>query len=220
VPVAAAAAFFVIAIVAAILLSPGPGALVGDDATQAFVDAWRASRLATYAAETSFERRSPDGAALVSPGRVVQRPPDRLLEQFGAVDGQLDGHLLLCNTDPSGRYRCTEGAAVPDYEAEVDRQAALLASYFVEPRPLYRVTGDGHGCFRLLLALDFPSPPYGTSAQLCFDGRTGAQVQSEIIRPETTEIVTVTSLRTTVTDADLEVPDQPPAGTTTPATTG
>lgn len=215
-PVALAALFLVVAVVASIVLQPGPGAQVGQEAVDAFLAAWRASRLGTYAIDTHFERSSPDGGRLEAEGRIVQRPPDRLVEQFGGVDGRLDGHLLVCATDPAGAYRCTPGAAAPDYGAKVDEELATLASYFTGAKPLYRVTGDGHGCFRLALALDFPSPPYGTSAQFCFDGETGAPVRTEIVGDDVVDVTTATDVRGSVTAEDLRVPEQPPTAVTTP----
>lgn len=212
-PVAVAAIALVVAVVASFLLSPGPGPVTGREAVDAFLAAWRASRFGTYVVETTFEREAPNGR-LSAPGRIVQRPPDRIVEQFGGVEGRLDGKVLRCATDPSGRYTCTQQADAGDYADEVDRELATLASYFVDPKPLYRVSGDGHGCFRLALALVFPSAPYGDGAQFCFDAGTGAPLFTRIVREEGTDTTRTTALRAEVTAGDLAVPDQPPGATT------
>ena len=211
--VAVAAVLLAVAVVASFVLTPGPGPVTGQEAVDEFLAAWRASRLGTYVAETTFEREAPNGT-LTAPGRIVQRPPDRIVEQFGGVDGRLAGKVLRCATDPAGRYACTQEAGAGDYEEDVDRELATLASYFVEPKPLYRVSGDGHGCFRLALSLAFPSAPYGDGAQFCFDEATGAPLLTRIVREEGTDTTRTTTVRADVTDEDLEVPDQPPEAST------
>lgn len=213
-PVGLALFFLAVAIVAAAVLQPGPGALVGEPAVDAFLAAWRTSRLGTYAVDTAFTRQVPSGASLESVGSIVQRPPDRLVVQFGGVNGQLDGHVLLCGTDNAGSYSCTRGAQTGDYGVSVDHELATLESYVRGSHSLYRVSGDSHGCFRLNLALEFPSPPYGISAQFCFDSHTGAPLLTQIVQPEGTDTTRATDVRAEVTDQDLRVPDKPPAATT------
>ena len=56
----------------------------------------------------------PDGRTLFSSSQLVQRPPDRILRQFGGIDGQIGGHPVICSTDQHDVFTCRTGTtAVP-----------------------------------------------------------------------------------------------------------
>jgi hypothetical protein len=192
--------------VAAYLLPTPEGRLTGEPAAQSFLDAWERSRLGTYVVESTFRREHPDGSFSAST-RIVQRPPDRLSIGLGGVEGTLDGHILRCATDTSGDFECFDGPEAGDYREQVDKEIENLEGAVRGSRPLYLVESDGPGCFRLVLALAFPSPPYGDSARFCFDDDTGATVLIEIRRGDAVDTTTAISVRSEVTEADLEVPE-------------
>jgi hypothetical protein len=217
-------------IAAFVIGTPAPSKR-GDPAAREFLDAWRASRTATYVADYEFTRTLPDGRRLEQTTRTVQRPPtDRLVIGLGSVAGRLGGKIFRCAPAPAAAAKCTTGADADPYDAEVDGEIDTLEDYVRGDRPLYRVIafagGPGH-CFRLDRALEVPSPPYGDHALFCFDD-AGVPTRTVIQRPEATDELRATDVRTDVTDADLVIPTDigaivgvpgPTTTTTTPSTT-
>jgi hypothetical protein len=184
--------------------------LRGPEAARVFLDTWRESRNSTFVVDSDFSRTLPNGQQLKDRTRTVQRPPgDRLTFGFGSANGRLGGHIYSCAATSDATSTCLQSALAPDYGSEVDREIATLASYVQGDRPLYRVTAfsDVPGpCFRLELAIDIPSPPYGRQALFCFDRATLAPNLTVIDRDEATDRTQATSVRGTVSDADLAVP--------------
>jgi hypothetical protein len=160
--------------------------------------------------DSDFSRTLPNGQQLKDRTRTVQRPPgDRLTFGFGSASGRLRGHIYRCAATSDATSTCLQSTLAPDYGSEVDSEVATLASYVQGDRPLYRVTAfsDVPGpCFRLDLAIDIPSPPYGRQALFCFDRATFAPNLTVIERDEATDRTQATSIRGTVSDADLAVP--------------
>jgi len=228
-PVAVALLFFVAACVAAFSIGTPPRSLRGEAAADSFLATWRQSRMATFVVDYDFSRRLPDGNVLQETQRIVQRPPnDRLLIGLGSVAGRLDGKILRCASTPNGTSRCFTAAAAPDYTAEVDSEVASLDGYVRGDRPLYRVIDFADSvdhCFRLDLALDIPSPPYGDHAMFCFNRTNLAPSLTVVERAEATDRTEATAIRTTVTDDDVKVTPDPgalvglPGPTTTTTTT-
>ena len=210
------------------------------DASAPFLEAWDRYRHSTFAVQSDFRRKKvADGGVLYSATELVQRPPDRIVRQFGSVDGVLDGHPLQCSTSGVGDFQCFRSdAQVPPYDDTVRQELDNFRSYFTPSQPgaapLYRVirAPDADDCFELFQDLRYPDPPYGHYAKLCFDAPTGAlrylERQLDLVI-ETTEAV---SMNPTVlasdfsTDADpefesrlgfdpaAELPEPPaPAGT-------
>lgn len=186
--------------------------LGGDaDAADRFVRAWERSREATYVAIGTYERRSQvTGASLSSPDAVAQRPPRRLHRQMGGVEGRDDDQLIVCPAPPGGQEGepapCRLGPhAGPTYVESVQREVEGLRSLTGGPQPLYAVREVRSGCFELVQRRVDPRAPFGVRASFCFDAATGA-VSASSVRHEggIVEIVTMTSLRAAVTDADLE----------------
>jgi hypothetical protein len=233
-PLAVAMLFFVGAGVAAFVIGTPARSLRGEPAARTFLTAWRQSRTATFVVDSDFTRTLPDGNVLKSTVRVVQRPPnDRLLMGLGSTEGRLDGKIVRCAATPvgasPGSSRCFTSVDAQDYTAEVDHQITGLEAYVLGDRPLYRVVDfadSADHCFRLDLALQLPSPPYGNHAMFCFDRTNFAPTLTVIERDEATDRTEATSVRTTVTGADLQVvPDPgevvglPGPTTTSPGTT-
>jgi hypothetical protein len=215
---AAAALFFVGACVAAFVIGTPARSLRGEAAAHTFLTAWRESRTATFVVDSDFTRRLLDGNELQATVRLVQRPPsDRLLIGLGSTSGRLDGKILRCAATPvdpstNGISRCFTSVEAQDYTAEVDHEIDGLEAYVLGDRPMYRVVDFAESadhCFRLDLAVRLPSPPYGNHAMFCFDRPTFAPTLTVIERDEATDRTAATSVRTTVTGADLQVVPDP-----------
>jgi hypothetical protein len=221
-PVAVAALFFVGACVAAFLIGTPPRSPRGAPAADTLLTTWRQSRMATFVVESDFTRRLPDGNALHQTQRIVQRPPDdRLIIGFGAVTGRLGGKILRCASEPTGTSRCFTAADARPYAEEVDDEVAGLDRLVRGDRPPYRVVEFAEGadrCFRLDLAVDVPSPPYGDHALFCFDRTNLAPTLTVVERPEATTRTEATSVRATVTADDLKVEPDPGALVGSPPT--
>jgi hypothetical protein len=214
-PVAVAVVALVGACVAAFVIGTPALSPRGAPAATAFLSTWRASRTGTFVVDSDFTRTLPDGNKLVSTSRLVQRPPDdRLVVGMGSVAGRLGGKIVRCAAAPDGSSKCLTGADADVYASEVDGELAGLERYVRGDRPLYRVIqfDDPQGrCFRLDLAIDLPSPPYGDHALFCFDRGSLAPSLTVIERHEATDRTQATAIRTTVTDDDVRVNVDPGA---------
>lgn len=181
------------------------------DPVDEFIAAWERSRLATFVASGTYERHSKvTGSTLSSEDVVAQRPPRRVHRQLGGVDGRHDDRVIVCPAPPAGG----EEHAAPcqlgppggvGYAASVAREVAGLRSVLGGSDPLYRVRRDEHGCFVLDQRRIDPRAPFGVAASFCFDAATGAPSARRVLHEGgIVEVLTVTSIRTRVTDADLE----------------
>lgn len=209
-PVAIALLALLAACVAAYVVGTPAPSLRGAPAARVLLDTWRESRNATFVVDSDFTRTLTDGQQLKDRTRIVQRPPgDRLTFGFGSASGRLNGHIYRCASTSDSTSTCLQSTLAPDYGSEVDSEVSTLAGYVEGDRPLYRVTAfsDTPGpCFRLDLAVDIPAPPYGRQALFCFDEDTRAPSLTVIERDEGTDRTQATSIRGTVTAADLQVP--------------
>ncbi len=184
--------------------------------TGRFVDAWEQSRRGTFVMSAEFVRTTTDGRELRSTVEWVQRPPDRLIVQFGSASGELDGRPVGCTTDGGGFYRCGEGEpGAADFDEALAAELAVLRTYVEGDAPLYRVTEDSRAiehraCFDLELDRPIVSPPYGERARFCFDDDTGAPIFLRVERVEATDVTEATDVRAEVTDGDLEPPETAP----------
>jgi len=187
-----------------VLTRPDPEA--GKDRSAEFMAAYSRSRTSTYRMESSFKREMRTGAVLESAREVTQRMPDRLVRQFGGLTGQLDGRLVGCTSKPDGEYSCQQGdKAGQSLGAELEEELTNLRSYFVGPRPLYRVTRSGDGCYHLKQDYPLPDPPFGTKAEFCFDEATGAVRRLVRDLDLATETLEAATLVAAVTDADFSL---------------
>jgi len=214
----------VVGMVAAFRIGSPSSTTRGETAAHSFLAAWERSLLATYVVRSDFIRTLPDGNELRSTTTTVQQPPGtRLVTGLGSVSGRLNGTIVGCAGTPvAGGAGCVTGAAAPDYRAEVDAQLQQLESYVTGPRPLYHVVDFGDApthCFRLDLAVAFPSPPYGDHALFCFDRPTGAPALTEIQRQEATDRTIAREIRGEVRPEDLQIPQDRGAVVGTPGPT-
>lgn len=106
------------------------------DASTDFLRAWERSRRGTFVVESDFRRRLADGRTLYSVSKLAQRPPDRLIRQFGGLDGVINGHPVVCSTDQGGTFSCFAGSGqAPDFDRSVARELDTFRSYFADPDP-------------------------------------------------------------------------------------
>lgn len=170
------------------------------------------SRHATFVVESDFLRRMDDGNELHGSRLEVQRPPDRLVLQFGGVQGRKAGRELICTTGPDEPYRCGPGPeAETTFDEDVAAEMAVLRTYFDGDRPVYSVTQDDDGCFALeQVAATVLPPTYGSGGRLCFDERTGAMSRLERRIANATETVSAVAIRVDVTEGDFDLSTQGP----------
>ena len=168
-----------------------------------FLAAFERSRTGTFVVESDFERRMDSGAVLTSAQLVAQRPPDRVVRQFGGIDGIVDGRSVLCTTTPDGGFGCRAAGTPRDYQAELRQELENLRGYVTPPAPIYRVERAGPGCYELRQVIVYADPPFGSFARFCFDERTGALVGVHRRLDNATETLTATAVRTEVTADDL-----------------
>lgn len=190
--------------------APRPGPATAEARAEAFIAAWARSRTATFVTVGVYERRSTvSGASIRSEDVVAQRPPTRVHRQLGGIEGRDDDRAILCPALPAGsdaEPHCRLGApGGPTYSESVRQEVEGLTSLLLGPDPLYRVQLGDPGCFELEQARTDPRAPFGIAATFCFDRSTGAPAGSRV-RHEggVEETVVITTIRSTVTDRDLE----------------
>ena len=176
------------------------------DPTAGLVDAWAASRTATHRSLGTFERVAAGGDRLAAPTEVVQRPPDRLVRGFDEVSGRradraldcpapLDGEALECRLAPPGR----------SFDAVVAEEIESFERLVEGDDPLYVVAaGDRERCWRMERTRYDPRSGYGETAQLCFDGATGALESIRIDHGDIVETTVYDDISPDVSDQDLE----------------
>lgn len=185
--------------------APGAVGSPADDPTASLVEAWAATRTLEHRSVGTFEREATDGTRLIEPTEVVQRPPDRLLRQFGQVSGRRDERELSCPAPLDGSEpACHLGPPGPDFAAVVEQEIESFRDLVDGPDPLYEVARLDGRCWRMTRTRYDPRSGYGQHAELCFDPGTGALRSVAVDHgaiDETTEFHTIT---TVVSDADLE----------------
>lgn len=172
------------------------------EAADAFVDAWERSRTETYLSGSLLRRTLSNTTTLELPIVVAQRPPDRVVSTGGSVQGSVDGVNQVCDEQLDGLVQCRAIGEAADYDADVASEVETLQSYFSGETPVYRVSQQGQ-CFDLRLTAAIQAPPYGQNARFCFDEVSGAPSLQRIERLESTDEVTLVSVRADVSDADI-----------------
>jgi hypothetical protein len=167
---------------------------------EAFVDAWRRYRDATFVAEMTFERVLTTGERLSNTRVIVQDPPRRLVRQGdSSLTTDSDGSLLC---EPfADEIRCTTQAGI-DYDGTVEAEIVQWRKAVEGESPQYALLVPEPGCFELQLVTEIVAPPYGSATRLCFDEDTGALARRQIIRDTATDTEEATRITATVTDAD------------------
>jgi hypothetical protein len=195
-----------VAAIGSFVLGTPPRSLRGDAAANSFLNTWQRKLEGTYVVDATLTRTVADGSQLKVGTRIVQRPPSRLVVGLGNVSGRIDDKIIRCPAEPSGTSTCFTVPGAPPYEREVAGDLDTLRGYVIGAKPLYRVLGFRDGCYRLDIALAFPSPPYGKHALFCFDAATGAPSLTVIEFGDVTERTATAAIRSEVTDQDLGIP--------------
>lgn len=170
----------------------------------AFLASWQRFLTGTFRVDLRFERRVTGRSdALVTPGLIVQAPPRRLVRSAGGQSVVTGDQFQRCNTGPDGQVSCTTGGTQAGYDEQVARDLAVLRTYFAGDTPLYRVSRPSAGCFELDLYKATQLPPYGQSAEFCFDADTGAMLRYQTVSLDGVDTVTAVSVRGSVSDADF-----------------
>jgi hypothetical protein len=180
-----------------------------EEAAAAFVVAWKRARQATFVRTGTFERRSEVTDAVISSEDVLaQRPPRRLHRQLGGVEGRDDRRAIVCPaTVPGGeRPPCELSPPTgPTYDEDVATEVAALRTLVEGAAPVYAVEDVGDGCFALAQQRAEPRAPFGVEARFCFDEAIGAPTNSRVrYAGGIVEVLAVTELTATVSDADLD----------------
>jgi hypothetical protein len=182
-------------------------AVGGARAVDSFVDAWQRMRTETYLLDATYVRRAAStGVELPSQVVIAQRPPDRVVRQFGGISGRFDDQMLLCGARPDAEdATCELGEPGRSYEESVAREVDVLRTYVDGAQPLYSVLAAGD-CYVLRRQRVQPLSPYGETARFCFDAATGSPRLIEIDHGNgVTETTTATEVRDEVRDEDLDV---------------
>ena len=153
-------------------------------ASEELVEAWQRSRSATYRATGVFERKGSDGAHLESEVELVQRPPDRVLRQFGEVTGH-DGDR-------------------ESFDDLVAREVDAFRSLVDGPDPLYRVARAGRECWRMTRTRNDPRGGFGLEAVVCVHPPTGAIRRITVDHGAVDERTVYDDITGEVSDDDLE----------------
>jgi hypothetical protein len=184
-----------------------------------FLGHWERSRSATYVAVTEWHRETAAGE-LRQTRVLVQRPPDRVRRAGGSLSGVAGGVRYTCDELPPEALVDDRGAddtipeepvacqALPDtaqreFDEQVAREVELMWSYLEGTYPLYRVSRDDEGCYRLRLARTMLAPPYGARTTFCFDDASGAVSRFRIERAEGTDTEELRWVDTEVGDDDV-----------------
>lgn len=205
--VAVVAALVVAIGVAAVDARDRPDPVSLDDAVSSLVDAYARSRTETYRASGSFTRAAEDEPtrALSAAVEWVQRPPDRLIRQFGEVTGRRDDRLLACPA-PIGdeAAECSLGPADESFDEAVAAEIDAFRSLVEGDAPLYEVRRRSAACWRMTRMRYDPRSGFGVEADLCVDEATGAVRSLRIDHGDIVEETVYDTITTEVDDADLE----------------
>ncbi len=184
----------------------GEAAGFDGDPVQDLIRAFEDSRTATYRAEGTITRTEPGGRSLSSETVFVQRPPDRLLREYGDGSGRRDDRELTCGfgdgLDPG--FECALGPAGAPFDAVVDAEVADFARLVLGDDPLYEVVRRTEDCWRLTRTRFDPRSGFGVETELCFDPESGAVASRRTDHGEIVEELVHTTFALEVDDADLE----------------
>lgn len=180
---------------------PRPQAAPADQ----LVEAWATSRTATYRATGTFERTAPDGRRIAAEVALVQRPPDRLLVQFGEMSGRRGDRALRCQAPVGDRsLGCGLDPPGATFDEAVADEIEAFRSLVTGDDPLYEVRRAGDGCWRMIRTRDDPRGGFGLEAEICVDAAIGAVRSIDIDHGEIDERTVYDDITAEVTDADLE----------------
>ena len=203
---AAAGLVALVAVAAVEVDHHGSTAAARPDPAAELVAAWERTRTATYHATGTFERRGAGGAHLSVPVEIAQRPPERLLRQFGEVTGRRGNRPLQCPAPVGGgELECHLGPPGRSFDEVVADEVASFRRLVTGDDPLYEVEpADDEGCWRMTRTGPDPRSGFGVEAVVCVDPGTGALRSVEIDHGSVDERTTYDEITPEVTDADLE----------------
>lgn len=178
-----------------------------DDAAAALVDAWHRSRTGTYHATGEFRRVAADDRSLAATIEIAQRPPDRLVLQFGEVTGHRGDRRVTCPPPVGGADRtCVRDQRVLPFADLVAAEVAEFQALFDGVDPLYTVRQRSISCWRITRTRFDPRSGFGLEADLCFDQATGAVRSIAVDHGDIDETTTYHEIDPVVDDADLDLP--------------
>ena len=175
------------------------------DPTAGLVDAWATTRTMTHRSVGTTERGNETTEQLLrSPIEVVQRPPDRLLREYGEVSGRRDDRVLDCPAPVGGgEPECRLGPPGQRFDEVVDEEVAEFEALVTGEDPLYRVVARPDRCWEMSRTRYDPRSGFGIEARLCF-ADSGAIESVVIDHGEVVETTIYESISTEVSDEDLE----------------
>jgi hypothetical protein len=133
-------------------------------ATAAFLAAFHRSLVSTYHVDATFTRRLVGtGGSFTSGATRVQQPPNHLQQEFGSLDGAINGFVISCSTTSKGTLLCGPSTQHEDYATYVDTAMKAMRAYFDPKGPLYRVVDAGKGASTSSRSASWPLPRMGSS---------------------------------------------------------
>jgi len=156
---------------------------------------------------SNFARRLSDGRVLRDDVSELNRPPDTHLNAaLGSLTGTLRGKAVDCST-VGGKPACSPDAIAdaPDVGAAAIRTVTdpRLRWYTVHRIGARTVLGRESRCFRVAATPRAGRLDFGLRTDLCFVA-DGVPVRKVVVRKSGTDTTTATSIRDTVTDADID----------------
>ena len=180
--------------------------LSGTEAADALIDAYTRNLDATYLVEGELTRTLDDGRTLSSAYLTVQRPPDHIQRSLGSTTGDIGGRSVNCSTPPGGSYTCAASGDALPWDQQRATTLGALDSYVHGDDPVYSVTTDTDGCFRLVRRRTELDATYGREARLCFDPRYAAVRRLEVQRDGgATDVMLADRITDQVTGADFDL---------------
>jgi hypothetical protein len=205
------------AVIAAVLLATGfldragppPPPPPTPGAASAFLTAWRAHLLGSWAVVQVEQRTFPSGSSVSFDIRSAQNPPDSLETEGGTASGRQGSTQFACATSPrTGRLLCRRVQSETTWEQYVDSYMAAVRAQISGPTALYGVAETGHGCFVFEAIVPPAHLPvlFGRSARYCIDATTGALISSTVDVVGAVDTLSTIDLHSPATASDLKLP--------------
>ncbi|NNE73220.1 MAG: hypothetical protein HKN26_06130 [Acidimicrobiales bacterium] len=166
-----------------------------------FLNAWRRWRGIEVAVEYEVTRVRGDSER-TSEALLVQKPPTRMVAEFGAITGIADGRAVECDWSTGERF-CNPDVEALDYQTFVDTELAAMRSVLASEPPGY-VASYRDDCWQLVMLQDPGTQPFGLRGEVCFDDETGALDRARYeFADGLVETRKASRIRTTVEEADF-----------------
>ena len=166
-----------------------------------FLNAWRRWRGIEVVVQYEVTRIR-DASERTSEALLVQKPPTRMVAEFGAITGIADGRAVECDWATGERF-CNPDVEPLDYQTFVDNELAAFRSVLASEPPGY-VASLRADCWQLVMLSDPGTQPFGLRGEVCFDDETGALDRASYeFADGLVETRQATRIRTTVEQADF-----------------